>query len=49
MSAPIDEPRPVRDGEQLDLARLREYLSAHLPGAAGGELEVQQFPTVTRT
>jgi aminoglycoside phosphotransferase (APT) family kinase protein len=43
MSAPIDEPRPVRDGEQLDLARLQDYLSAHLPGAAG-LLEVEQFP-----
>jgi aminoglycoside phosphotransferase (APT) family kinase protein len=44
MSAPIDEPRPVRDGEQLDLARLRDYLSAHLPEAASGPLEVEQFP-----
>jgi len=43
MSAPIDEPRPVRAGEQLDLARLRDYLSAHLPGAEG-PLEVEQFP-----
>ena len=31
MNAAIDEPRPVRDGEQLDVARLRDYLAAHLP------------------
>jgi aminoglycoside phosphotransferase (APT) family kinase protein len=43
VSAPIDEPRPVRDGEQLDLARLRDYLAAHLP-EADGPLEVEQFP-----
>ena len=35
MSAPIDETRPVRDGEQLDVARLRDYLAAHLPGSRG--------------
>ena len=43
MSAPIDETRPVRDGEQLDTARLRDYLAAHSPGAEG-LLEVEQFP-----
>ena len=44
MSAPpIDETRPVRDGEQLDVARLRDYLAAHLPAAAG-PLAVEQFP-----
>jgi aminoglycoside phosphotransferase (APT) family kinase protein len=43
MSAPIDEPRPVRDDEHLDFERLQGYLSAHLPGAAG-PLEVEQFP-----
>ncbi|MFI5459020.1 MAG: phosphotransferase family protein [Isosphaerales bacterium] len=43
MSAPIDEPRPVRDGEQLDSARLRDYLAAHLPGAEGS-LAIEQFP-----
>jgi aminoglycoside phosphotransferase (APT) family kinase protein len=43
MSAPIDEPRPVRDGEQLDVARLTEYLAAHLP-AADGPIAVEQFP-----
>jgi aminoglycoside phosphotransferase (APT) family kinase protein len=43
MSAPIDETRPVRDGEQLDTARLRDYLAAHLPEAEG-PLAVEQFP-----
>jgi len=43
MSAPIDEPRPVREGEQLDSARLRGYLAAHLAGAEGS-LAVEQFP-----
>jgi aminoglycoside phosphotransferase (APT) family kinase protein len=42
-AAPIDETRPVRDGEQLDIARLQDYLAAHLPAAAG-PLEVEQFP-----
>jgi aminoglycoside phosphotransferase (APT) family kinase protein len=39
----MDEARPVREGEQLDLARLREYLAGHLPG---GDLpiSVEQFP-----
>jgi aminoglycoside phosphotransferase (APT) family kinase protein len=32
----------VRDGEQLDVARLQDYLAAHLPGAEG-PLAVQQF------
>jgi aminoglycoside phosphotransferase (APT) family kinase protein len=43
MSAPIDEPRPVRDGEQLDAVRLRDYLATRLPGA-DGPLTVEQFP-----
>jgi aminoglycoside phosphotransferase (APT) family kinase protein len=43
MTVPIDEPRPVREGEQLDLARLQAYLAANLPGATG-PLEVEQFP-----
>jgi aminoglycoside phosphotransferase (APT) family kinase protein len=42
MSFSIDQARPVRDGEQLDAARLSDYLATHLPGAAG-PLTVQQF------
>jgi aminoglycoside phosphotransferase (APT) family kinase protein len=41
----IDEPGPVRPGEELDLAALRTYLVEHLPGATEDELiEVAQFP-----
>ena len=43
MSASIDEPRPVRGGEQLDVAKLSEYLAAHLPGTEG-PIAVEQFP-----
>ena len=32
MSFPIDQARPVREGEQLDIARLGEYLATALPG-----------------
>jgi aminoglycoside phosphotransferase (APT) family kinase protein len=39
----IDEARPVRDGEQLDVPRLEAYLLAHIPGAEG-PLVVEQFP-----
>jgi aminoglycoside phosphotransferase (APT) family kinase protein len=38
-----DEPRGVRPGEELDGARLGEYLARHLPGL-GGPLGVRQFP-----
>ena len=44
MISPIDDTRPVRDGEQLDVARLQDYLAAHLPAAAGNTLAVEQFP-----
>ena len=43
-ASPIDDTRPVRDGEQLDVARLRDYLAAHLPAAPAGSLQVAQFP-----
>jgi aminoglycoside phosphotransferase (APT) family kinase protein len=39
----IDRAGPVRDGEQLDLERLKPYLAAHLPGG-DGPLSIQQFP-----
>jgi aminoglycoside phosphotransferase (APT) family kinase protein len=38
-----DEPRGVRPGEELDGARLGEYLAQHLPGLSG-PLAVRQFP-----
>jgi aminoglycoside phosphotransferase (APT) family kinase protein len=42
MTFAIDEARPVREGEQLDIARLADYLATHLPGASR-ELSVEQF------
>ena len=39
ITSPIDDTRPVRDGEQLDVARLQDYLTAHLPEAAGKTLD----------
>ncbi len=43
MSFDIDQTRAVRAGEELDLARLREYLALHLSGV-GAELAIEQFP-----
>lgn len=43
MSFDIDQARPVREGEELDLARLRDYLSEHIPDL-GPQLAVTQFP-----
>ncbi len=43
MSTTIDEARPAREGEELDEARLREYLCAQL-GQDIGEIEIRQFP-----
>src|SRR5262245_32369278 len=40
----IDQSRAVRQGEELDLARLGQYLREHLPGIQG-ELSVEQFPS----
>jgi aminoglycoside phosphotransferase (APT) family kinase protein len=39
-----DEPRNVRDGEELDLARLAAYLRDALDGITG-DLELLQFPS----
>ncbi len=43
MSTPLDQAAPVRQGEELDVARLEAYLTENLPGA-GGPLVVEQFP-----
>ncbi|MEZ4736254.1 MAG: phosphotransferase family protein [Caldilineaceae bacterium] len=40
----IDQPTTVRTGEELDLLRLADYLTRHLPAAAG-PLVVEQFPS----
>jgi aminoglycoside phosphotransferase (APT) family kinase protein len=42
-TSPIDSARPVREGEQLDVARLQDYLATHLP-EADEPLAVEQFP-----
>ncbi|MBI1318909.1 MAG: phosphotransferase [Candidatus Hydrogenedens sp.] len=44
MSVEIDRPRDIRSGEELDTAKLTEYLRGHLPGLKG-EIEVAQFPS----
>ena len=47
--APLDEPRAIRPGEELDLAALADYLDRELGGGASGAhapgaIEIQQFP-----
>src|SRR6476619_7432689 len=39
-----DRAKPVREGEELDLARLEPYLRGHFPDL-GGALIVKQFPS----
>ncbi len=43
MAAPVDEARPARAGEELDLGALNALLGERLPGYDGG-LEAAQFP-----
>lgn len=40
----LDQPGPVREGEQLDAARLQQYLSAHLEDS-NTTWSVEQFPS----
>jgi len=44
MSVEIDQPKDIRHGEELDTAKLRAYLAAHLPGCTDA-IEVTQFPS----
>lgn len=44
MGLPVDQPAPVRPGEEIDLAALGAYLAEQLPGATG-EVAVEQFPS----
>lgn len=44
MTRLLDEPRPVREGEELDAVRLRDWLSDAVAGL-DGELEICQFPS----
>ena len=39
-----DSTKAVRQGEELDLARLEPYLRSHFPDL-GGDLAVKQFPS----
>jgi aminoglycoside phosphotransferase (APT) family kinase protein len=41
----IDEPMDIREGEELDTVRLREYLRSSLPALGQEELTVKQFPS----
>src|SRR5262245_30381183 len=41
---PLDGTKPVRDGEELDLAALDAWLTHELP-ALSGPLSVEQFPS----
>lgn len=40
----IDEPTVIRSGEELDMARVKEYLKDSIPGLEG-EMEIRQFPS----
>ncbi|MGB7924984.1 MAG: phosphotransferase family protein [Pyrinomonadaceae bacterium] len=40
----LDKARAVREGEELDTARLFAYLNEKMPGAVAGPLAVEQFP-----
>jgi aminoglycoside phosphotransferase (APT) family kinase protein len=44
-SAPVDAPRPVRPGEELDAARLADHLRQNLSDITSGPLEITQFPS----
>ena len=44
MSDLLDHPVQIREGEELDLARLEPYLRAQFPDETGG-LIVRQFPS----
>jgi aminoglycoside phosphotransferase (APT) family kinase protein len=41
----LDQPGPVRPGEELDVARLAAYLAQVLPGAGPAPVTVEQFPS----
>jgi aminoglycoside phosphotransferase (APT) family kinase protein len=40
----LDKARAVREGEELDTARLFAYLNERMPGAVAGPLIIEQFP-----
>jgi len=44
MNVPVDQAKPIRQGEGVDVARLEAHLVAQLPSASG-PLVVEQFPS----
>jgi len=44
MTVQVDTPRAVREGEELDAAKLEQYLKDNI-GGLSGDLEIQQFPS----
>ncbi|HDP33861.1 MAG TPA: phosphotransferase family protein, partial [Candidatus Hydrogenedentes bacterium] len=44
MTRLLDEPRPVREGEELDVVRLGAWLRDAARGV-DGNLEIRQFPS----
>jgi aminoglycoside phosphotransferase (APT) family kinase protein len=44
MSTLLDQPAPIRSGEELDAAKLKPYLRQHLPNESGA-LEIRQYPS----
>ena len=45
MPIALDQPGPLREGEQLDTARLASYLKQQLGTSEGEDLVVEQFPS----
>ena len=45
MNIQLDQPGPQRESERLDMARLAEYLNAHLDDRSAERLKVEQFPS----
>src|SRR5271163_2051386 len=44
MSTLLDQPAPIRSGEELDAAKLEPYLRQHFPNESGA-LEIRQYPS----
>lgn len=44
MSAPLDQARAARAGEELDAERLEAFFAEHAPDVVKGPLEITQFP-----
>src|SRR5271170_1810995 len=40
----LDQPAPIRSGEELDAAKLEPYLRQHFPNESG-DLQIRQYPS----